>query len=94
MLSYSQLLNWFIVELFNCLIVELLNPLTAKPICALPAGFPCALALAQLPAFLGSGGFERSCTSFNGLSFHHLLGPSRTINVNGEGKSWCGGEKG
>ena len=81
MLSYSQLLNWFIVELFNCLIGELLNPLAAKPICALPVGFPYALALAKLPAFLGSGGFGRNCTSFNGLSFHHLLGPIRTIHV-------------
>ena len=43
-------------------------------------GFPYALALAKLPAFLGSGGLERNCTSFNGLSFHHLLGPIRTIN--------------
>ena len=43
-------------------------------------GYPFALVLAQLPAFLGSVGFERNCRSFNGLSFHHLLGPIRTIN--------------
>ena len=52
-----------------------------KTFMAKAEGFPYALALAQLPAFLGSGGFGRNCTSFNGISFHHLLGPIRTIHV-------------
>jgi len=52
-----------------------------KTFMAKAEGFPYALALAQLPAFLGSGGFGRNCKSFNGLSFHHLLGPLRTIHV-------------
>ena len=53
-------------------------------------GFPHALAPAQLPAFLGSEGFEWNCTSFNGLSFHHLLGPIRTINGGSRGEVMLG----
>ena len=71
----------------------MMEDMLVKTFRAKAEGSAHALPLAQLPAFLGSGGGERDCTSFNGLSFHHLLSPIRTINggSGGRGNGWEGG---